>query len=435
LESATLGVTLSAEVFPLRGEKQQSSTQGLSARGLLEEEGRARLRGTKSSGLLPGDTPNYHAAGTTCALRASLAVPIPAVASLQAEEEELLRQKWNQSEKPIAGSSIWCTAPPEGSSTAEAYRAKVSLPAVPAVETSRPPAKAAKPPPKKGSEKESKVGGPPNTLPALNGEVVECPWRRCREAAEQDQLRVLAAMDGGAPQNEEEVKKTIQSAKETVEELCQASMVQGLDCEHERYGRVVIVVDLAEKQIIDVVLRTVRVLNARAFGFEASGVELFSYVLTERERADPHLDILTGFTVLDEGSRLMVVEGLANRGLKELLQAIPRTGPNDAHFKLLHNSKIGYGQRLYNDFGLTLKAVKLRTRLERLVAKPEMYNMKGNLGEDTLAGIEAPKLLIELRHGEKAHLLRKGGSFPSVTQIRNLEILFAAPITDAELGR
>merc|ERR1740138_725637 len=55
------------------------------------------------------------------------------------------------------------------------------------------------------------------------------------------------------------------------------------------------------------------------------------------------------------------------------------------------------------------------------------------MSDDTLAAMEAPKMLMELKHKARLHKLREGVSFPRAQHMENLEILYGGYVTDAEL--
>lgn len=71
------------------------------------------------------------------------------------------------------------------------------------------------------------------------------------------------------------------------------------------------------------------------------------------------LDVVCGFTVIDEDSRTVVLEGMcgARGGLSELLASVGRAGPNGQAYRALENPEVRFSGRLYTAFGTDLKKV------------------------------------------------------------------------------
>ena len=65
------------------------------------------------------------------------------------------------------------------------------------------------------------------------------------------------------------------------------------------------------------------------------------------------LDVISGFMVIDEDTRSVVIEGLAGPGLgmQSVFMDIPRMRENDSDFKMLCNPEILFATRLYPAFG------------------------------------------------------------------------------------
>eukprot|EP00439_Symbiodinium_sp_Y106_P030925 s8266_g3.t1 len=191
---------------------------------------------------------------------------------------------------------------------------------------------------------------------------LECQIRDCSDS--EDETKLLEAED----------------AQATSLELTQAVLpgaLGGLDCRFERYGRIFLLCSEAnDGEVTRAVLTCFHELNAALLGLRPQELppdgEFLLRELSCEEQADPHLDLLSGFCVLDGRSRLFVIEGLREgHSFSKLLEMIPR-GPDAP--KLLHNTAIGFGERLYISFGPRLKQVKLRGTLERLSFRPALYS-------------------------------------------------------------
>jgi len=386
LQSETLELSLRADVCPSRGNKKKRRAEALSvdslhASGLLDEEGRQKI--ARREGLSKReDTTNYHSLGTVCTLRAALAVPVPLHNHIQEEEEEVHRRHWEATEK--ADGSVF-TAKSLGDSPT-------------AVPTQWAP---------KGTPSRAKVGD------------VAGPWRRSAEEAAEDETKLLEAED----------------AQATSLELTQAVLpgaLGGLDCRFERYGRIFLLCSEAnDGEVTRAVLTCFHELNAALLGLRPQDGEFLLRELSCEEQADPHLDLLSGFCVLDGRSRLFVIEGLREgHSFSKLLEMIPR-GPDAP--KLLHNTAIGFGERLYISFGPRLKQVKLRGTLERLSFRPALYSWNKSVSTEDAAANEVPKQLMALKSLNRLRGARENPHFPKAAQIEHLQRLYGAYISDREL--
>lgn len=69
--------------------------------------------------------------------------------------------------------------------------------------------------------------------------------------------------------------------------------------------------------------------------------------------------MICGFTIIDEDSRTIVLEGLAGprNGLETIFQRLGRTGPNSQAYRVLENPQVRFANRLYTAFDADLKKV------------------------------------------------------------------------------
>jgi len=211
---------------------------------------------------------------------------------------------------------------------------------------------------------------------------------------------------------------------------------EGAKVDLKRFGRIVLTANETKQEtdgeVVREVLSTFRRLNAELLGLDPDGGEFLVRRLSQEEQDDPHLDILTGFSVLDGRTRIFVMEGLrAGVSLAKLLEVIPR-GPEAP--KLLHDSLVGYGERLYAAFGPHLKQVKVRrATLENLVCRPGLYIPSKSSTEADLAGNEAPKMVMHLRSLTRLRSVRESTHFPEASQVSQMELLYGDYVSDNEL--
>eukprot|EP00434_Breviolum_minutum_P015302 symbB.v1.2.013486.t1/scaffold957.1/size148979/4 len=247
------------------------------------------------------DTTDYHSLGTVCTLRAALAVPVPRHFQIQEEEEQVHHKHWEATEHAGDGHVF----------TAKTLRASPSSPKSP-----------------------TKWAPKAEPCRAKVGEAVG-PWRRNQQEAEEDQEKLLAS---------EDLERTQAIAQELID-AAPTGASGGLDCRFERYGRIFLMcTEGSDGEVIRAVLGTFHGLNAALLGLRPEDGEFKLRQLSDEEQEDPHLDLLTGFCILDGRSRYFVIEGLREgHSWPQLLEVIPR-GPDAP--KLLHNSHIGFGERL-----------------------------------------------------------------------------------------
>jgi hypothetical protein len=411
LESRSLDMPLRADVFPKRGNKKARRiakiADTLPAEGLLSEKGAKELIKRTAEGVWENTT-DYHKLGTVCTVRATLAVQIPAAAHHQKKDEAVDHQIWAAREKKEDDEGDIWVSPNDGADKAGAapYRAKVQ--------------------------------------PVAGGEAIQGPWRRHREDAQLDSNNLRESLkrprdlplEGAEEAAEEE---NIEAAQGHAAELAKQPL-KGIHRRFEKYGRVLILVSDNNTTTIQRILKVVRTRNCATLNIDSTTSELEMYNLSAAECADEHLDILTGFTVLDGKFRLMVVEGLREGGIKELMeQGVPRNdAPNSANFKVLFNPNVGFSERLYLGFEVPkLKTVKIRPKLsplETLASQSNLYSFQADPGAEAKSGMCAPLLLLELKKMKRHTDLRPGQAFPSVDQITNLEILYGGYLTDEEIA-
>lgn len=438
LEPVALEVAMSADVFPARGDKKKRRAEALkgdslTAQGLIEDEGRAKIARKMAAGLDKcEDTAGYHGAGTVCSIRAALAVPLPQSKTLQRIEEQSQAVRWGSEETRQGTSNVWkasavrseqVAGQPPRSPRSTPFRVKMPMPT-----------------------------GDAKVPVSATGQVLG-PWRKTKAEADDDERRLTAAAEKAKTGKADPVAQAKAAAEvmSTLAKSLESDAGDGLNRRYERYSRLVYTAEDTDLPSVQAILNTVRMHNASVLGVDPMSTALLMYELSPEEKTDPHLDLLTGFAVLDGNpSRVIVVEGLRDQpGLQKLLKAAPRglelpdydaTPSSDPSAKrqrppmrLLHNPNIGFAERLYLDFGPRLKQIKVRGTLERLAMRPDFYIWSEAQSKETLVAAEAPKLLLGLKLAPRISFLRGGAPFPATEHLLNLEMLYGAYVTDEEL--
>eukprot|EP00929_Paragymnodinium_shiwhaense_P000630 TRINITY_DN100879_c0_g1_i1.p1 TRINITY_DN100879_c0_g1~~TRINITY_DN100879_c0_g1_i1.p1 ORF type:complete len:1263 (-),score=318.34 TRINITY_DN100879_c0_g1_i1:269-4057(-) len=412
LKSRSLVLPLSSTVAPSRGSKKLRKLEvGLAvpmdAEDLLTPEGMQDVAERTAEGKRE-DTTDYHKRGVVCTLKAVLATSIPPASAQQGEEERQDQENWAASEQLVEeGSNIYQAAIPEDVeiSSPKPYRAKLA----------------------------ATVAG---------GEEIIGPWRKHRADAEKDATKLSETLaeagEEGASDEVDQKARELASTFPTAAEL--KNGMNGIHRRYEKYGRAVVMLKDQDTETMKRIIKHVRLRNCETLGLDPAGTALEVYELSEKDVADAHLDVLMGFVVMDSTHRFVIIEGLRDGGLRDIIdQAVPRNERrNGDGFKLLFNPEIGYKERLYMGFKTPLlKTVKLRDRLspiDTLASKADLYAYNGKPSPRTSAGMQAPTLLMELKRIKWASELRDGHQFPSVENIMNLENLYGGTLSAEEIA-
>ena len=94
-----------------------------------------------------------------------------------------------------------------------------------------------------------------------------------------------------------------------------------------------------------------------------------------------------------------------------------RQRPNDKKFKMLYNPTIRYKQRLYQDFNVAIKKIKLRDSLSAIMSAPDIY-LRSKVPEEMYDTLQK---FAEIRKLDRANLVRDFNLFPTVTNLLTLE--------------
>lgn len=410
VQMQTLRLELRSEVSPARSDKKrrlmEARAGGLRAAGLVDTPEGEEIVAQRSGVDKREYTTDYHSSGAVVTMHVGLAVPLPDANEVHERELQVKLAAHDAAEQPCNAEKhlgIFAAGLPaeEGGAMTAPFRAKLTLP---------------------------------------DGTEVVGTWRDTLELATEDHramsgvLKAAQAEDaakGGVAPSAEELEARMRAALAGVE----APPQRATDLRFERFGRAVLVADESELDVVRAALDKVLQWNAGVKGIDPNSAEVNNYRLTDADKEDPHIDLLTGFAVLDGKSRVMVFEGLLEKGLQALLQELGRgERGHGAGFKLLSNPQIGFSHRLYAGFGsLKLHQIKLRAPLEKLARKPNLYVACGVSGVEAEEAGEAIKALLELKQATRLKALRKGGSFPKSAHLGNLQILYGGYPTDAEL--
>eukprot|EP00891_Asterochloris_glomerata_P007094 jgi/Astpho2/7094/Aster-x1406 len=114
---------------------------------------------------------------------------------------------------------------------------------------------------------------------------------------------------------------------------------------------------------------------------------LSTYKLSDEQAADPELDVLTGFQLVDGQERMIVVEGLADKAMKVMAQLATKLLQDKAsraeaaqsvaerygQRRVLLNQAARYKRRLFAAFGPSLWIIKLRASLTTIEGQASSF--------------------------------------------------------------
>eukprot|EP01041_Mallomonas_annulata_P002089 gene2089-4084_t len=144
------------------------------------------------------------------------------------------------------------------------------------------------------------------------------------------------------------------------------------------------------------------------------------------------LDVVCGFTVIDDDYRLVVLEGLGgggSRGMTTVFNEIPRTKANDADLKILSNPDVLFPNRMYTVFGPDLKIIRLREKLKKLSRRPELYDRRQASEEcfDAIDKLMAIRRAVDLRSTKDFEM------YPTHTALNQVELLYGDAVKRSDI--
>lgn len=126
------------------------------------------------------------------------------------------------------------------------------------------------------------------------------------------------------------------------------------------YERAIYIFPYKSAELTPKLLSIVQKINMKAFGLE-DGNPLFitTKALSEEEKKNKDLDIITGLEFIDNEYRTFILEGLSDKAMKRLEEEFPKDQPNSKDIKIFKNSELKFKSRLYIDFNIDVKKVRI----------------------------------------------------------------------------
>jgi len=101
-----------------------------------------------------------------------------------------------------------------------------------------------------------------------------------------------------------------------------------------------------------------------------------SYQFSEEEVEKANsgdLNVICGCMIIDDDCRMVFIEGTVE-GMNSVLEEVKRLHQNDWSCRVLSNPDVRFKERIYTDFNVDLKKIRLREPLPMLTEMPEIYN-------------------------------------------------------------
>ncbi|KAM9681690.1 uncharacterized protein CFAP92 isoform 2-T2 [Dama dama] len=211
----------------------------------------------------------------------------------------------------------------------------------------------------------------------------------------------------------------------------------GADAAPSPFGRVVFVFEAGRLSLLHGLLQDVTTINARALALDSYPPEdiqqiLSAFKIRVNTQEQPDLDVLTGIHLLDGKVHVLVLEGLADRGLQRLWarhqSRVPRAeqGP----FKALHNSQLRFRRRLYADLETVLYRVRLLQPLAQLLDRAALY-VRGAVPPPVFQALS--RIYCICRYSSRLREVITGDLLPSSAMIKELSQEFGMPMSQEDL--
>lgn len=198
----------------------------------------------------------------------------------------------------------------------------------------------------------------------------------------------------------------------------------------EIYSRLIYILPYNSPDLVERIQTVFEQYNCRALNLEhVSRSALAARVLSSEELSNKELDIITGFELIDSQFRVYVFEGMPLGGIQYLNESIPREQKNTTQFTILSNSDIKFNQRLYLEFGASLKMIKLREPLASILMNPDLY-IRAKVSEDLMNTLHK---LIEIRRAGRLNLVKDFNLCPNTESLSVIERKYGDALTYEDL--
>ncbi|XP_041347622.1 uncharacterized protein LOC121367489 isoform X2 [Gigantopelta aegis] len=142
------------------------------------------------------------------------------------------------------------------------------------------------------------------------------------------------------------------------------------------FGRIVFIFDYKNVKLLHKLQKMITAINAHSLELDdmpdhVIDAALSTYKLSDKQISSPSLDIITGFQVMDGSMHMYVLEGLIDKAVHLLWEALPQ--PENEDVRVLFNSDVSFSSRLYGPLDVDLCRIKLHEPLSIITEQSLLY--------------------------------------------------------------
>mmetsp|Transcript_4970 Transcript_4970/g.3585 ORF Transcript_4970/g.3585 Transcript_4970/m.3585 type:complete len:224 (-) Transcript_4970:291-962(-) len=195
--------------------------------------------------------------------------------------------------------------------------------------------------------------------------------------------------------------------------------------EHETFNendaifeRAIIIIPYKSPETVKQIDSSFERINLEGLGFDNVRY-LNTKEFSEEERRNRKLDFLGGVCIMDAEMRMYIFEGLGgeNKAMNKFYLENERQRPNDKKYKLIYNPEVRFKNRLYLDFNVMIKKIKLRDTISKIMGAPDVY-LRSKVPDEIYDTLQK---VAEIRKLDRMHLVRNFNLFPEPPRLLNLE--------------
>lgn len=183
-------------------------------------------------------------------------------------------------------------------------------------------------------------------------------------------------------------------------------------------------------ELLDKILGSIEKINLEGLNLENSK-QLNTKEFSEEERNNRKLDFIGGFEIMDSEFRMFVIEGLGGKGhsMDKFYKMNERTQPNQKRLRLLLNPEVRFKNRMYLDFNASIKRLKLRDTLTKIMSSPDVF-LRSKVPEEIYDTLQK---LAEIRKFDRIKYLKDYNLFPDADLLLSLERKYGDSLSHKDL--